>query len=137
MIQLPDTENPLVLQTCFDDEQAWHDIVTIISTPTEDEGFLAVVDYLSDGSFENLSVEEIIADDESPYTHTFIFIADKDTFTHNEYPLLCVDLRDEPGRSFRVVPAQVQSVENNLSIANMGFEDFADSVDEDGVFRGF
>lgn len=29
------------------------------------------------------------------------------------------------------------SVENNLSIANMGFEEFADSADEKGVFRGF
>lgn len=28
-------------------------------------------------------------------------------------------------------------VENNLSLANMGFEEFADAVDEDGVFRGF
>jgi hypothetical protein len=29
------------------------------------------------------------------------------------------------------------SVENNLSIANMDFIDFAESVDEDGIFRGF
>ena len=26
---------------------------------------------------------------------------------------------------------------NNLSIANMDFDDFANSVDHDGVFRGF
>jgi Domain of unknown function (DUF6924) len=29
------------------------------------------------------------------------------------------------------------SVENNLSIANMDFEDFADATDDDGIFRGF
>jgi hypothetical protein len=29
------------------------------------------------------------------------------------------------------------SVENNLSIANMGFDEFADAVYKDGVFRGF
>jgi hypothetical protein len=28
-------------------------------------------------------------------------------------------------------------VENNLNIANMGWEEFADAVDEDGTFRGF
>jgi hypothetical protein len=28
-------------------------------------------------------------------------------------------------------------VENNLSVSNMGFEEFADKVDQDGVFRGF
>ncbi|MFF4054379.1 DUF6924 domain-containing protein [Streptomyces sp. NPDC001668] len=29
------------------------------------------------------------------------------------------------------------SMENNLSGANMDFEEFADAVEEDGVFRGF
>jgi hypothetical protein len=28
-------------------------------------------------------------------------------------------------------------VENNLSIANMDFEEFADAVGPDGIFRGF
>jgi hypothetical protein len=48
-------------------------------------------------------------------------------------------LPEEPeyGREFRAIPTAVQSIENNLSIANMDFEDFAEAVDEDGVFRGF
>ena len=41
------------------------------------------------------------------------------------------------GATFRCVPSAVQAVENNLSIANMDFEEFAGAVDEDGVFRGF
>ncbi|MFI5991827.1 DUF6924 domain-containing protein [Streptomyces sp. NPDC051362] len=44
------------------------------------------------------------------------------------------------GRGVRVVAAQLWSIENNLSGANMDFEDFEDfvgAVDEDGVFRGF
>ena len=36
-----------------------------------------------------------------------------------------------------VVPGQVWSIENNLSIANMDFFEFADRTDPDGVFRGF
>jgi hypothetical protein len=28
-------------------------------------------------------------------------------------------------------------VENNLSVANMDFHEFADNVEDDGVFRGF
>jgi hypothetical protein len=28
-------------------------------------------------------------------------------------------------------------VENNLSVANLDFEDYADRVDADGIFRGF
>lgn len=52
-------------------------------------------------------------------------------------PLLILDLYDGSGREFRAIPSQIQSIENNLSIANMDFEEFAESVDEDGVFRGF
>jgi hypothetical protein len=29
------------------------------------------------------------------------------------------------------------SVENNLSIGNMDFDEFANAVDKDGIFRGF
>jgi len=45
--------------------------------------------------------------------------------------------RPFPGRAFRCVVTEVASIEVNLSIANMDFHEFADSVGEDGVFRGF
>jgi hypothetical protein len=35
------------------------------------------------------------------------------------------------------IPSQIQGIENNLSIGNMVFEEFATAVDERGVFRGF
>jgi len=47
-----------------------------------------------------------------------------------------VDLFEERGRQFRAVAAQVASIDNNLSIANMGFQEFAELVDDAGVFRG-
>jgi hypothetical protein len=50
---------------------------------------------------------------------------------------LVVDLDETPGRTFRVVPSEAWGVENSLSLANMGFEEFAEAVDEHGVFRGF
>jgi hypothetical protein len=61
--------------------------------------------------------------------------ADLLTMTHPERPLLCVDLASFA--TLRVVPSQLQSIENNLSIANMGIEEFAEAADEDGIFRGF
>jgi hypothetical protein len=42
-----------------------------------------------------------------------------------------------PGQTFRVVPTAVWAVENNLSLANLGWEDFVRHLDGDGVFRGF
>jgi len=41
------------------------------------------------------------------------------------------------GRSFRAIPSAIQSIENNLSIANMGFSEFARATDLDGIFRRF
>jgi hypothetical protein len=35
-----------------------------------------------------------------------------------------------------VIPAEMWAVENNLSTANMGFEEFANGADPDGVYRG-
>jgi hypothetical protein len=67
----------------------------------------------------------------------FLMIVDDVTVRSPEHPILVVDLWREPGRGFRAVPAAVQSIENNLSIANMDFAEFADAVDEDGIFRGF
>jgi hypothetical protein len=64
-------------------------------------------------------------------------IVDAVTVRSPEHPVLVVDLWREPGREFRAVPATVQATENNLSIANINFAEFADAVDEDGIFRGF
>jgi hypothetical protein len=54
-----------------------------------------------------------------------------------EHLLLVVDLYAERGREFRAEPSQIQGIENNLSIANMDFAEFADNCDPEGVFRGF
>jgi hypothetical protein len=47
------------------------------------------------------------------------------------------DMYHDPGRTFRVIPSEMWGVENNLSLSNMDFFEFADAADEDGVFRGF
>ncbi|MFF4927208.1 MULTISPECIES: DUF6924 domain-containing protein [unclassified Kitasatospora] len=63
--------------------------------------------------------------------------ADTVALGSTELPVAVVDLRDEPGRFIRVVAAELWGIENNLSIANMEYNEFAGAVDEDGVFRGF
>ena len=42
---------------------------------------------------------------------------------------------DRFGVSVVVLGTEVQAIENNLSIANMDFTEFADALDEDGVFE--
>ncbi len=57
--------------------------------------------------------------------------------SHAERPVLVLDLESEPGQTFRAIPSQMSAVENNLSIANMDFEEFGDATDPDGIFRVF
>ncbi|AKZ60385.1 hypothetical protein SAM23877_7344 [Streptomyces ambofaciens ATCC 23877] len=71
------------------------------------------------------------------YQHPLLVLADSVAVASTELPLLVVDLRGERGRCVRVVAAKLWGVENNLSGANTDFAEFADSVDGDGVFRGF
>jgi hypothetical protein len=95
------------------------------------------VAFVSDPSFDGLDVEQIIAHLPPDRRDSFVFVVDAATLRDPEHPVLVVDLYEHRGRTFRVIPSSAWSVENNLSLANMDFGDFAESADPDGVFRGF
>ena len=137
MNQIPKTENALVLRTDFLNQTTWEAVCTLIRKPVGIFRFLAYVEFLSDREFANLNKDQLLELIPKDYNHTFIIIADQTTISHPEHPLLVVDLYEGSGRDFRAIPSQIQGIENNLSIANMDFEEFADAVDEDGIFRGF
>src|SRR5205823_1651099 len=65
-----------------------------------------------------------------------LFIADSTTLTRPDHPVLVVDLLDDDRRPFRCIPPELRGIDNNLNIANMDWAEFADAVDENGVFRG-
>ncbi|MBO3741836.1 DUF6924 domain-containing protein, partial [Actinoplanes flavus] len=81
--------------------------------------------------------------------HAVAFLVDAKTLTHPDRPILVVNLYDyvegledqgkgpQRGATFRVVPSEMWSVQNNLTISNMDWEEFAENVDGDGIFRGF
>ena len=126
-----------MIRTDFSDHEAWEAIGAAILQLTE-EGFGAQVEFVDDVAYRGLPKEQLLTlfpeGDERPF---FFMIVDDVTVRSPEHPILVVDLWREPGREFRAVPAAVQSIENNLSIANMDFAEFADAVDEDGIFHGF
>ncbi len=134
-MKLPGTDNPLLLRTDFSDDATWVAVCEAAQTPGE-EGFQAYVKCISDPSFDGLSVKQVVALAQKSVGHSFAFIADTLTMTDPERPILVVDLSEEPGRTFRVIPSEMWAVENNLSTANMGYSEFAENTDSDGVFRG-
>lgn len=137
MKPIPETENPLVLRTDFSNRAAWDKICAIIRKPVGIFRFRANVDFVDDIEYADIPKDQLLEIIPKDYSHSFIIIVDRAAISHPDHPLLIVDLYDGPGQEFRAIPSQIQGIENNLSIANMDFKEFADSVDEDGVFRGF
>jgi hypothetical protein len=129
------TENPLVLRTDFSDESAWKSFCTALQNP--DDEFSPELDFVSGLAFDGLTAQDLPSKLSEDSTHTFAFIVDQETLAHSAHPVLVVDLSKKPVRTFRVIAAALGDVANNLSIANMDFEDFAKAADKDGVFRGF
>jgi hypothetical protein len=122
----------LVLRTDFADDAAWdalcaafdEDHATFVSDPRfADVGIPALMD------------EDNAAAEDEQLAH--LFLADAAALADPRHHLLAVDLYDEPGRTFRVPPDRFPDVSANLCLANLDFEDYADSVDETGTFRGF
>lgn len=136
MKHLPKTENALLLRTDFAHQTAWDALCMAAQEPSE-EGFTAFVDCVSDPAYDGLTVEQLVAVALQSGDRSFALLADSNTLSNPEMPVLVVDLYTAPGRTFRVVPRELWAVENNLSLANMDFDDFATNVDGDGVFRGF
>ena len=137
MKPLPHTENPLVLRTDFSNQMTWEKICTEIQKPVGMFRFRANVEFLDDTEYAGLTKELVLERITKNYNHTYIFIVDRTTISHPDHPLVVMDLYDGSGHEFRAIPSQIQGIENNLSIANMDFEEFAEAVDEEGVFRGF
>lgn len=135
MKNIPATENALALRTDFSDEAAWEAVCAAIQEPVGE--FRAYVDFVNDPVFAGVEAERLPTMPSDDTIRSFAFIIDSTALSHPEHPILVVDLRDQPGRTFRVIPPEVYSVENNLSLANMGFDEFADAVGQDGIFRGF
>jgi hypothetical protein len=134
MRPIPETENALVLRTDFSSEAAWKDVQGAITAPVGD--FEAHVTFVSDPEYEGIRKSDLLHALEGT-VRSYLFVVDEKTLADTEFPILVIDLFEDHGRTFRVIPVEMWSVENNLSTGNMSFSEFADAVDDDGVFRGF
>ncbi len=131
-----------MVRTDFTDDAAWRALLQdaqAVHTDTAGFDAQAVLTPVDNRDFDGWTVAMLLdLDVDSGY----LFVADARTFADPERPILVLDTDQvedsdpEEPTSFRVVPDQLASVENNLSIANLGFIDYAESAGADGVFRG-
>jgi hypothetical protein len=134
-MNIPTSENALLIRTDFSDQRAWKKLTAAVSEPADP--FIFTMEIVDDRANSGATVEQLMAALPEDYPHSFIVVADSLSISQPDHPLLVVDLLEERGRQFRAVAAQIASIDNNLSIANMGFEEFAGAVNKGGVFRGF
>ena len=134
-MNIPTSENALLIRTDFSDRSAWKKLTAALNEPADP--FIFTMEIVDDLANSGATVEQLMGALAEDYPHSFMVVADNVAISQPDHPLLVVDLLGERGRQFRAVAAEVASIDNNLSIANMGFEEFAAAVDESGVFHGF
>jgi hypothetical protein len=137
-----------LVRTDFTDDDAWDQVQDEATREYGPDGFCACVEPVSDPQWAGATWEAVKAaaptDERGPCV---LFIADSITFGSPEHPILVVDLDDKilsvaefpeiaDRTPFRCVPSALWEVENNLSIANLDWEDFAGTLDDDGIYRG-
>ncbi|MBK7973182.1 MAG: hypothetical protein IPK07_07860 [Deltaproteobacteria bacterium] len=124
-----------MIRTDYSDALAWARIVAAIQRPHPAWGFTAQVQIVDDPSFDGLSRDDIVRLAKPEYHLSFLFIVDQQAVKRKDHACLAVDIRKK--REFRVIPSEVWGVENNLSLGNMDWTDFANWVDQSDTFRGF
>ncbi|WP_261717272.1 hypothetical protein [Streptomyces sp. FZ201] len=143
----------LVVRTDYSDDQAWQDVAAALTEPWADEPDEACVYFVNDPVWAGASVDDVLTAVRGDSDLAVVFLADRTTMQSDSHPLLagttltreeCLDDEDyehltEFGREFRTTPAGVHDVYANLSIGNLGFEEYAALAHDDpeGIYRSF
>lgn len=144
-----------LLRTDFSDDAAWERVVQTVTAPVDfgDEAgglYEPYIEPFTDRGYEGATGPSL-ADDLHGERLGYVLLADHRTMREaaagGEVTVVYMDRSVTPedaaefgfvyGCEVRCTVGEVASIEANLSIDNMDFDQFADSVDADGVFRGF
>lgn len=147
--------DPWVIRTNFSNDAQWEQVRKLIAAPQRHVGrdFFAYVRFVDDRRYQDREPLDIVRSLPDDYPGMFLFLVDDHSLEDSEHPVLVVGFyptddnlnafrrkprETPPGdiATFRALPSQIQNIQNNLSIANLDFEDYSNHVDEDGVFRG-
>ena len=133
-MSIPTSENALLIRTDFSDQSAWGRLIGAAREPGDI--FMFNMEVVDDRANSGMTVLQVMAALPEDYPHSFMVVADSVAISQPDHPLLVVDLLEQRGHQFRAVASVISQIDSNLSIANMGFEEFAGFVDAGGVFRG-
>jgi hypothetical protein len=136
MLRLPSSEDSLLVRTNFADDDAWGRARSAALAENGD-GFRAYVRVVDERAWEGAQWEQVRGAAIASREHAAVlFIVDRLALA-SEHPILVLDLSGESRPPFRCIARELWSVDNNLNIANMDWDEFANTTDDYGVFRGF
>lgn len=130
----PDFDCCLLVRTDYSDDRAWQLVNDAIQTPSE-EGFTAGVTIIENPDWEGIDTARLIAALPETYRHPLLIVSDASTQSGSGFPLLVTEVKHQPRRSMRVAAGSLWAVENNISIANLNWEDYANNISPDGIYR--
>src|SRR5579862_8509715 len=119
MKPIPKTYNAVVLRTDFSDSATWDAVCSAIQAPNG--GYRAYVHIISDPEYDGIALPQLVPLATESAGRTFMLVVDSIAITHEEHPVVVLDLWQEPGRTFRAIPSQIGIVESYLW-HNMFFE---------------
>lgn len=128
---IPNTEYHSIIRTNFDSDTDWEMLQEQIEAELDIE-----FEFVNEIAYKNKSPASLIKLCSPDYPHSLLVIADSQAFDSEEPTLLIVRVKDANER-LRATLDGTNSIVANVSIGNMGLEEYVESVDEDGVFRGF
>jgi hypothetical protein len=134
----------LVVRTYFGDQEAWERLMAAVQQPDSDDGYVATVTFVDDPSSTAMSADDLRAQvADNPESPMVSFIADERAQRAKGSPLLAVwvappdpELDTSDYAPFRVIASELSTVEVNINLGNLDWDDFAGAVDADGVYRG-
>ncbi len=145
MFVLPETAKAVLIRTDFSDQQAWEACRSAIDASARaafDVSIEQDVEILDDPTNRDITVEQLLALESLEDTdHTFVMLADRETMTSSEHPILFLDLfEDQRGATVRVAASELGEAIGNVDNGNITIEDYAAAAQHAGdgaVFRGF
>jgi hypothetical protein len=96
---------------------------------------------VDDPVYRDLTAADLVA--LVPDGESLLFLADRTALTTPDLQVLAVSPSEEDEevseshKTLRVTAEALWSIENNIAVADMGWEEFVDAAGDDGVFRGF
>ncbi len=125
----------MLIRTDFSNEKTWQAVVDA-TTRENSDGFVANLTVVGDPAWACASAKDVLTAHACDRERVVAFVFDAAAVIDKKHSLLCIYLASKKVRTMRVLPSEVWSVENNLSLGNMEWSDFASAL-KDGVFEGF